>query len=464
MSPDSTLNQLHEAFPQMPASYGVYLKNTLVALCHALEDHILQTEQGQPLVWVTFQEGKWYLQEADRYAQIASHAQEVVIAAVPDSGFASHPTGSLPNVHLVHLSPGDPLAQEWNLIILDRGYAAMVLCHELPLDQYPAGPPSRDVERKFYGLWTFDRAEVEAAAEILIGGLRAYDPALADRMEAGGRILKADSDQHPQQDLTTVVARIVNYLQTSQEQLVLVQRQTREFWELESQALRLNRNLNANKLQALLRMAQRIDAQDAENPVASLQVAALAETLGQLLDLPTLRLRRLRLAGLLFRLMVAPVPKEQLGRDPSQEGVSHAQEMEYWGKYELLSSELLSAIPELSPVAQIIAHHLEHWNGSGHPSGLRGEEISLEARILGLVASFQRLLYPRGSHRAYDITEALKICQRYAGIRFDPHLVEVLASVIRLCEMEMMILPERPSHLPTIWLEENPESLAAGGS
>ena len=93
MHSESTLNQLKAALPsgQLPSSYGVYFKNTLVALCHALEDHILQTcptdPKDKPIVLVTFQRGKFYLQEAERYGEIAECADKIVIAALPESGF-----------------------------------------------------------------------------------------------------------------------------------------------------------------------------------------------------------------------------------------------------------------------------------------------------------------------------------------------------------------------------------------
>ena len=115
-----TLQLLKASLPdgQLPASYGVYFKNTLVALCHALEDHILEscggTPSGLPLVLATFQRGKWYLQEAERYAEIARCSRHVVIAAVSDSGFATHPTGQLENISLVDLDNNDSLANEWN--------------------------------------------------------------------------------------------------------------------------------------------------------------------------------------------------------------------------------------------------------------------------------------------------------------------------------------------------------------
>lgn len=452
MHPESTLSQLKTALPegQLPASFGVYLKNTLVALCHALEDHILQS-QSQPLVLVTFQEGKWYLQEADRYGQIATYASRILIVAQPDSGFAEHRTGTLENVSLISLEAEDPLTQEWNLIILDRGYAAMVLCYELPDSEYaPNTQPTQDIERKFYGLWTFERPQVEAAAQILLDHLKPYNPELVTELLGHWEQIRRETyDQ--QQDLSGVVSRIVTYLQTSQQQLVALQRQTREFWELESQALRLSRNLNANKLQAFLRMAQRVDTQDPDNPVASFQVAALAETIGQLLDLPTIQLRRLRLAGLFYRIGMAQAPVD-IFTNPSSHLDPHSHVL--WPERALIGSQLLSAIPELKPVATIVAQHLEHWDGSGRPEGLRGEEILLESRILGLVSYFQMLLHPRGDRPARGLSEALAECQQVQEVYFDPSLVETLATVVRLTEMGMMQLPERPSHVPAVWLEE----------
>lgn len=462
MQSESTLNQLKVALPegQLPSSYGVYFKNTLVALCHALEDHILQHTTNQetykPLVLVTFQRGKWYLQEADRYFELAQHSQQVVIAAMEDSGFASHKTGHLDNVSLVHLKEDDSLVEEWNLIILAPDYAAMVLCHELSPDEYLAdSKPEIDTERKFYGLWTFDRLLVEKAANILRERMRPYNQSLADQIE---NIQKQITVTPPsgEVDLTGVVNRIVSYLQISQEQLVTVNRQTREFWELEGQALKLNRNLAANKLQAFLRMAQKVDESDPYNPLASLQVSALAETLGQILDFPTLKLRRLRLAGLLFRVGLAEAPKEVFAYDVNN---VNSDTHRFWQDRPSLGARLLTSMAELKPITNIIQHQLEYWDGSGSPDGLKGEEIPIESRIIGLVSYFQELTQTRGNRTAYSLTDALEHCQKYSGTRFDPNLLESLSTVIRLTEMGLMTLPDRPSQLPSVWLEEtNPEA------
>lgn len=458
MPPESTLHQLRVQCPegQLPPSYGVYFKNTLVALCHALEDHVLQGSapeaEQRPLVLATFQRGKWYLQEADRYYDLVQSSQEVVIAALPDSGFESHRTSQMEGVHLIQLDEADDLIEEWNLIVLAPSYAAMVLCHELSPEEYHRDSvPEVDVERKFYGLWTFDRSLVEAATHILIDRLERYNQPLTQHLKNLAQNISNLVDPTPV-DLTGVVSRIVSYLQSSQEHLVTVSRQTRGLWELEGQALRLNRNLTANKLHAFLRMAQRVDERDYANPVAALQVAALAETLGQLLDLPTLRLRRLRLAGMLFRIGLAEAPVELFHRT-----TNHLDPLAYASGYDRasLGSHLLSTMPELDSITQIVKYQLEYWDGSGCPEGLKEGDIPLESRIISLVSYFQELTQERGDRAALSPGEALECCQQHRGTRFDPALVDSLTTVIRLVEMGMMELPDRPSQLPNVWVEDS---------
>lgn len=457
MNPESTLNQLKAASPQgqLPSSYGVYFKNTLVALCHALEDHLLEsspTDSDQkPLVLVTFQQGKWYLQEAERYWDLAQHSGDVAIAALSDSGFSTHRTSELENVSLLELDPEDSLVNEWNLIIVAPTYRAMLLCHELSDEEYlPEGQPSVDMERKFYGMWTFDPELVAKSAEILIERFRRYNSPLCDRLRQQLQDI-LNTEGLPLADMTGVVNRIVTYLQTSQQQLVTMNRQTRELWELEGRALKISRNLNANKLQAFLRMAQRVDERDEANPCACLQVSALSETVGQLLDLPTLKLRRLRLAGLLFRIGLVSAPREiflKTSRELDEVSLT------FWRDRAILSAQLLSAMPELAPVTHIVKHHLEYWDGSGKPDGLRRQDIPLESQILGLVSYFQELTQSRGSRSARSLSDALEKCQARSNTRFDPQLVDTLSHIVRLTEMGLMQLPDRPSQLPNVWLEE----------
>lgn len=412
----SILQQLAKAHPaaERPLNLGVYYKNTLIALCHALEDCILASNSA-PLVITAFQQGKWYLQEAERYYSLAQKSLQVAIMAAPNTGFAEHPTSQLPNVALISLDPADPVAQEWNLIILSPSYTAMVLCQELSVTEYgPAGQPTADLERKFYGFWTFEPALVQEAVELAIAHIGCYNSDLQKILTAQVQAIATAALTAQPDELSTIVSRVVDYLQTSElddSKLSIC-----------TQQKALDSNLISNELQAFLRLAQLTDLADTNNPMAAAEVAALAETMGQLLDLPAWQLKRLRLAGLLHR--IAPMSVNvQYGDAPSCPLVPAAQ--------------VLRTMPQLRAIAQIINHQNEWWNGSGQPAGLAREANSLESRILGLVTDFQqRVAQLRASDPRNDgetqlsiLAQALTECKREEG-HWDPKLVDTLELLV----------------------------------
>jgi DICT domain-containing protein len=403
-----------------PIHFGVYYKNTLVALCHALEDHIL-TDESKPLVITAFQRGKWYLEEAQRYADIAKHSRQIVIMASPDTGFAEHPTSQLSNLDLVALDATDPVAQEWHLIILSPKYTAMVLCQELSTADYGSGGiPTSDLERKFYGLWTFEPTLVRETAELAIAHIQKYNPELAEK-------LLSDQQAIPpavitSENLLTVVSRVVDYLKTGQEQLSI------------PTALRqkaLDSNLLSNEVQAFLRMAQLMDLADIDNPMAAEEVSAIAETMGQLLDLPAWQIKRLKLAALLHR--IDPLRTAQSVLTPA----ASTQPQEIAPSCPLScplipGAQVLRKMSRLRAVAQIITHQTEYWDGTGEPAGLAGDAIPLESRILALVADFQwrvNQLKSSQQNREEIFAQALVECRQQCD-RFDPKLLDALTLLV----------------------------------
>jgi DICT domain-containing protein len=435
---------------QPPLSLGVYYKNTLVALCHALEDCILDCD-SQPLVMTAFQRGKWYLQEADRYADLAEHAHQVVIMASPDGGFAAHPTSQKPNVDLVALNESDPVAEEWHLIIFAPTYTAMVLCQELSAADYGAsGIPQDDLARKFYGFWTFEANLVQEVMELAIAHVGQYSPSLQAKLTQQLQTILLERTTQTPQSLEPVVAKVVSYLQQGQKDLGLSQNDAH-----------LDDNLLSNELQAFLRMAQMIDAMAAENPKAPAEVAALAEMLGQLLDLPAWQLKRLRLAGLLHRL--SPMQQSEGIFSPSKPTQTEYPACPLTCALEP-GAQVLRTMPRLRAIAQIMTHQTEWWNGQGTPTGLEADDIPLEARILGLSAHFQALV---GSLEVPDTTDtqgawfaklqtALAHCQGEAGDRWDPKLVELLTLLVSGLHQGMALSIQSPKLTNSLWLLDAP--------
>jgi DICT domain-containing protein len=430
-----------------PLNFGVYYKNTLVALCHALEDFILESS-GTPLMITAFQRGKWYLQEAQRYAEIADKASQVVIMACSDAGFAEHPTSQRSNVALVSLEPSDPAAQEWHLIILSETYTAMVLCQELSsIDYGPQGPPENDLERKFYGFWTFEPELVRETVDLAIAHIRGYDPDLEKALTAQVQQIADAFGSKQRDDMGAVVSRVVNYLHASEENLSHLGDTQPYAAPIHEQAL--DDNLVSNEMQAFLRMAQLIDQADARNPMAAAEVATLAEAMGQLLDLPAWQLKRLRLAGLLHRLAPLQGVKDVL--DPVKSSV----QQEVLQKSGLMpKASVLRIMPQLQAIAHIISHQSEHWNGSGKPDGLAYDEIPLESRILGLIAEFQQRVnaYKEDESVENPLVQVLTECQAKAGEAFDPKLVEALGLLVMGIQQGMSLQANQPKIAAGMWL------------
>jgi DICT domain-containing protein len=442
----SILQQLQTAHRHStrPIRFGVYYKNTLVSLCHALEDHILN-EDSLPLVITAFQQGKWYLQEAERYADIAKKSSQIVIMAAPDAGFAEHSTSLLPNVDLVPLDPTtDPVAQEWHLIILSSEYTAMVLCQELSEADYGVGgQPASDLERKFYGLWTFEPELVQETAELAIAHIEPYNPELAKTLKARKQAIQPRLGTP--EDLSAVVSRVVDYLQTGQQNLSI---------PAATRHQALDRNLVSNEIQAFLRMAQLMDMADVNNPMAAAEVVGLAEAIAQLLDLPAWQIKRLRLAGLLHR--IDPLQKAESLLTPGTTTRYQEDAPSCPLTCPLVpGAQVLRTMPRLRAVAQIITHQTEWWNGTGEPAGLAGDEIPLESRILALVADFQWRVNQRktsNNSREEIFTQALEECKQQQSTRFDPKLIDTLALLVMGLQQGLDLPLMTPKISAGMWL------------
>lgn len=86
---------------------------------------------------------------------------------------------------------------------------------------------------------------------------------------------------------------------------------------------------------------------------------------------------------------------------------------------DLLAKTNLPAIAE-----NIILYHHEKWNGKGYPTGLKGEEIPIEARIVSIADVFDALTSPRSYKEAYSIEKASLIMSKDMYESFDPNLLK----------------------------------------
>jgi putative two-component system response regulator len=82
--------------------------------------------------------------------------------------------------------------------------------------------------------------------------------------------------------------------------------------------------------------------------------------------------------------------------------------------------------PMLQLAHEVCLHHHERWDGMGYPHGLRGEECSIEARIVGVVDVYDALTEKRVYKEAWPLEKVVSFFGERAGAEFDPHLVGLL--------------------------------------
>jgi HD-GYP domain-containing protein (c-di-GMP phosphodiesterase class II) len=82
--------------------------------------------------------------------------------------------------------------------------------------------------------------------------------------------------------------------------------------------------------------------------------------------------------------------------------------------------EPIEAIRDLIPM---VKHHHEHWDGSGYPDNLKGEDIPLAARIVSIADAFHALISDRPYRKGLGLDRAIEILKAGAGIQWDGNLV-----------------------------------------
>jgi HD-GYP domain-containing protein (c-di-GMP phosphodiesterase class II) len=97
---------------------------------------------------------------------------------------------------------------------------------------------------------------------------------------------------------------------------------------------------------------------------------------------------------------------------------------------------IVERIGKLERAAEIIRCAHEHFDGSGYPRGLRGEEIPLESRIILAVDALDAMIMDRPYSVGRPLDHALTELHNEAGKQFDPVVVEALIEVITTAGVE----------------------------
>ncbi len=179
--------------------------------------------------------------------------------------------------------------------------------------------------------------------------------------------------------------------------------------------------------EAIIVLARAAEARELQATGHGHSVARYAEVLGHELGMSEQELSDLVFAGLVHDVGKLVMPERLLMKQgPLTEDEYYIVKM-----HSVVSSEIVECVPKSANIAEIVRHHHERYDGSGYPDGLRGEQIPLAARVLGLADAYATMVEDRPFASARSIEEAAREIERGSGTQFDPILARLLLHYVR---------------------------------
>jgi HD-GYP domain-containing protein (c-di-GMP phosphodiesterase class II) len=151
------------------------------------------------------------------------------------------------------------------------------------------------------------------------------------------------------------------------------------------------------------------------------RVSDLSRTIADRLGFPADRKEALRMASSIHDLGKISIPSEIL----SKPGRLNETEMNLVRTHAQVGHDILSRIDFPWPIAEIVLQHHERMDGSGYPRGLRGEEISIEGRVLGVADVVEAMVSHRPYRSAHTEAEAIDEIRKNRGRFYDLAVVDV---------------------------------------
>jgi putative nucleotidyltransferase with HDIG domain len=187
-----------------------------------------------------------------------------------------------------------------------------------------------------------------------------------------------------------------------------------------------NRLLEESALEAVESLNATVDAKDPYTAGHSQRVQRIAVALGEELGLEQERLDVLRFAGLFHDIGKIGVPDAIL----TKPGRLTELEFEIVRRHPEDGARIVARLHRLHAAVPAILHHHERWDGNGYPHGLRGDEIPLEAAIVGLADAVDAMTTDRPYSSARSLDDATEEVLRNRGSQFAPAVVDAFVALV----------------------------------
>lgn len=174
------------------------------------------------------------------------------------------------------------------------------------------------------------------------------------------------------------------------------------------------------------RISRLLDERDHYTAVHSSEVAELAVKIAQEMGLSQGEIEKVDIAARVHDIGKVAVPDSILLKP----GRLNEEEWAVMKRHPVISAELIEGLEIYRPVADAVRHEHEHWNGSGYPDGLKGEEIPLIARIITAADVYNALSTDRPYRKAFSHEKTVEMIKGMRERELDPVVADALLRVI----------------------------------
>jgi len=157
------------------------------------------------------------------------------------------------------------------------------------------------------------------------------------------------------------------------------------------------------------------------------RVASIAKAIAKEMGMPKEQIEGILMAGLIHDLGKIAIPAEILAKP----GPITETEFELIKSHPDVGYEILKNIEFPWPIAHIVLQHHERIDGSGYPSGLSGNQILMEAKILGVADVVEAMASHRPYRPALGIDVALQEISKNSGLLYDPDVADACLTIFR---------------------------------
>ena len=185
--------------------------------------------------------------------------------------------------------------------------------------------------------------------------------------------------------------------------------------------------------ETIFAIANAVEARDKSTGRHSFRVSEYAVMIARELGFDESELEQIRKTGLLHDIGKIGVPDSILNKPARLTD----EEYEVMKTHTSIGGDILKDFTLIPHVDEGAKFHHEHYDGSGYPNGLKGEEIPLNARIIGIADAFDAMTANRVYRKALDMDFVKAELKRCAGSQFDPTLVEIMLELIESGEVNV---------------------------